>query len=223
MPIRVIIECDGPVLDVEPVYWAAYSEAVAAVGLARIDPPRFWRLIRTGAPLEQALVGARKRQIATFQDRFDECLDSDTCLSCSRPQPDAGDALGRLARRGECVLVTVGRNRAARQKQLDEAQLSVHFREMHGLYKDPHRRKDQMHQLAGEHRRVLVAASTVPPVWAAAEAGVLCVGIHNGPATGRRLVQFGAAMSLADLTELADELDAGAPRLATHGLLPDRA
>jgi len=221
--MRIIVECDGPVLDVQPAFWAAYGESVAAVGLARTDPARFWRLFRTGAASGELISGAKRRHIATFDERFAAAVESDACLSQCGAQQGADEALRRLTAHAECVLVTVGDNRAARQHRLDKEGLSAHFHEMHGIFRDSSRRAEQLRRLAGEDRRVVVAASTVGLVRATTEAGLVCVGVYNGCVSGRRLTQAGAGDTYADLAELAADLEAGAPRLTTQGLLPARA
>lgn len=219
--MRIIVELDGPVLDMEPVYWAAYSEAVSAIGLARTERAKFWRLVRTAAPSGQMILGAKPRQIATYETRFAELLESDLCLDRCCPQPAVGEVLARMAKRARCALVTAGRNRAARQKRLDAEALSIHFMEMQGLAADKRRRPDQLRKLIEESPRALLAASTVGVVRAGADANIMVVGVSNGTCTARRLTQAGAQTIFADLDELADELDAGAPELIRHGLLPE--
>ena len=219
--MRIIVELDGPVLDVEPVYWGAYSETVRAIGLARTGRSSFWRLVRTAAPGGQAILGAKPRHIATYQSRLDELLESDDCLDRCCPQPAVQEALARLTKRARCALVTAGRNRAARQRRLDTESLSIHFMEMQGLSADKSRRPEQLRKLIEESPRALLAASTVGVVRAGAEAGMFPVGISNGDCTARRLTQAGAQIIFGDLGELADELDAGSPQLIRHGLLPE--
>jgi hypothetical protein len=149
-----------------------------------------------------------------------ELLESDECLRCCEAEEGTGAALKRLGRHGECVLVSIGQNRAARQGRLDAEGLSDYFVEMQGLSADPLHRPAQLGALAGASRRTLVAASTTALVQAAGQARLLVVGLSAGAANPRRLRQAGAQEVFANLGEVADELDAGALRLQAGGLLP---
>ena len=46
--LNTIIEFEGPIVNVEPRYWAAHQAAVAAVGFQGPLREEFWRLWRTG-------------------------------------------------------------------------------------------------------------------------------------------------------------------------------
>ncbi len=214
--MRIIIELEGPVLNVEPAYWAAYSGAAASVGLARTDRKRFWRAIRRGAGNTEMFTGARPRQLAQYERKLAELLESEECLRQCEAQEGVATALGRLGRHGECVLVTTGRNRDVRQKWLDEEGLSAYFVEMHGLSADPMRRPAQLRQLSSDGGRAMVAAGTAPLARAASEAGLVAIGITAGPANARHLRQAGVDDVCADLDEVAERLDTGG-LVARHG------
>ncbi len=217
--MKFIIEADGPVLDVQPIYWAAYSTAVAEIGQARTDPAAFWRIIRRGDRAGLAVRGANPRQLQLYEARIAELIESDDAVAHGRPQPGVTDALRRLGGRGECVMVTLARNRAGRQKILDAEDLAIHFFQMLGLAAETTRRGDQLRAVVDGDPQVMAAAATPSMVRAAVGADLPVVGVTNGASTGRRLTQAGAQCTFADLPELADELDRGAPELVRLGLL----
>ena len=218
--VKTIIELDGPIVDVEPGTWEAYSTAALETGLARTDRNAFWRAVRSGAPFGRSLRGAKPAKVAQCETRFGELLESDSCLETCRAQPEAHDALSRLTKHTRLALVTLGRNRAARQKLLNADDLSCFFPEMCGLSTRRQSRRDRLRALAEDDSRVVCAASTPALIASATEAGLLVVGISNGIFTSRRLTQAGAAVVFSDLLELTDEYEGGATELVAHGLLP---
>ncbi len=218
--MKLIIECDGPILDVQPIYWSAYSTAVGEIGLARTDPADFWRLVRTGAAGGQAIRGAKPRQFQEYEIRFSALIDSDECCAKCSAREGVAKTLTRLTKHGACALITASANRESRQQALDSDRLSVHFTQMCKLFSQESRRAEQIRELVGDDPRVVVAASTVAVVRAGCAADFLVVGVSNGSCTGRRLTQAGAQLTFDDLEELADELDGGSQRLRDCGLLP---
>lgn len=218
--MRIIIDCDGAVLDTQPAHWEAYSRAVGELGLARTEAAEFWRIVRTGAPLARALRGAVGRHFQTFEQRFAELLETDEVTATCQAQPGARDALAGLVKHGECILVTAGKNRDGRQTLLNANDLSVYFMQMRGLSSQPGPRANQLRELVHDDSRVVVAASTIPVVRAGLDANLLVVGIANGNCTAQRLTQIGAMTTFGDLGELRADLDGGSPQLQRCGLLP---
>ncbi len=215
---RLILEMDGPLFEGEPGYWKSYSDAASALGLPRTDRARFWRLIRSAKPADQWVAGAKPKQIAALKQQFIAGLEHDASLSISVIQPDASEAMRRLAKLANCVLVTRGSNRGARQRLLDAAGLSVHFLEMHGLSAEGGRRVERLKQINAESDVVLVAAASVELVHSASEISLPAVGVSNGACTASRLTQAGAVVVYSDLRELVDELESGGRNLAEAGV-----
>ena len=219
--IRIILELDGPIVDIEPVYWAAYSRVVAGLGLARKERATFWRALRRGGGVGDMLAGAGPRHIQRFREAFPEALEDDECLAEAVAQPGVADEL-RALRTGQHVLslVTLGRNAKARQARLDEHDLSVHFTRMTRLSEDRFQRLAQLKELTEDHPRVLVAASCESLVKLANEADLVVVGISNGPCTARRLGQAGARLTFTNLAHLGGEIATGGGNLIAAGLPP---
>jgi phosphoglycolate phosphatase-like HAD superfamily hydrolase len=220
--LLIVLELEGAVIDVEPAHWSAYSEAAGALGLPRTDRAEFWRIVRTGKPLAAALKGAKPKQLIEFEARYQELVESDEAIAQCVPQPEMEIILPKLNRLAGVALVTVGKNRAAKQKFLDDHRLSTHFIRMTGLSARLDARIDQLKELKLENPRCVVAAATDVVCRCASRAGMLVVGMNAAGATAQRLTQAGAQMSFADLSALTNEVECGASNLIRLGLLPIR-
>jgi len=219
--MRIIIEFDGPVIDVEPVYWAAYSRVAGELGLARKDRAVFWRLLRRGAGIGDMLTGAKPRHIQRFREAFPEALDLDVCLADGAAREDiSGELRALCAGQHVLSLVTLGRNAKARQKLLDANDLSVHFTRMSRLAAEPVLRRAQLQELTEGHARVLVAAASETLVKLGDEAGLFTAGIADGPCAARRLTQAGARLTFRGFGELGNEVATGCRNLIAAGLPP---
>lgn len=218
--MKLIVELDGPVLDVQGAYWEALTTAAQELGLARPDPASFWRIVRGGKPISHAVVGAKPAQSAEFDRRFWEVLEEDRCLNLATPHPGLPETMTALRKHTECTLVTVGRNRTGRQALLDKHAIGQHFMRMLGLAADKSRWKAQLVELADTDPRVVVAFSTPSLLAPISAAGFIAVGVGSGASTPQRLTQAGAALVVDHLDELEADLRCGAPRLMAAGLLP---
>jgi len=218
--MRLILECDGVVLDVQPAYWAAYSAVCREKGMPRLDPAAFWRGIRRRAPDGQLVPGARPAALRAFRGQFDERLESDEMLGRLAPLAEVKPALARLAESGECFLVSTGPNRAARQQAMDRHDLSIHFMRMKALSDNRGYRVDQLRVLAENDPRTVVAAAGDGLILTAEEAGLFAVGVASGPCTAARLTRAGARCTFASLSELADSIAAGGDELVAAGWTP---
>ncbi len=220
--LLIVIELEGAVVDVEPAHWHAYSQTAEAFGLPRTDRAAFWRIVRTGKPLAQALKGIKPKQLLEFEAKYQEALESDAAIEQCTPQPDMELVLPKLNRLAAVALVTAGKNRAARQALLDAHGLSMHFLRMTGLSARLDARTDQLREFTEENARCVVASTGDVVTRSAALAGVLVVGVNAAGATSQRLTQCGAQLIYPDLAALACEVDSGATALIRNGLLPAR-
>lgn len=206
--MKLIIEVDGPILDVQPAYWYAYQVAVAELGWARIDPSTFWRLIRTGASEGQILRGSKVRHWKHYADRFAAVVDADECVARMRPQADVVGPLKAIRRRYPLVTVTIAANKAARERLLLEHGMLDALHGIEVLGGSLAERARRIAELASDMGRPVVAAGTEAFARAAGEAGICCVGVSNGPCTSKRLRQVGAAEVYNDVGGLAAALEA---------------
>ena len=212
----------GPIVAPEPRYWSAYSETAGALGLPRVDESRFWQLVRSGAEPAQWLRGAKPTQIREFQEQFDEALETDENIALQTPHEGVAEALSGLRKHGECVLITDGANRLARQLLLDRLDLSVHFTAMRGLPQEVHARVRTLKELCDGDDRVVVVAGSGGVVRVAQQAELVVIGMTNGAFSSSCLARMGANPLFDSLGELLAEMESGAQKLIQAGLLPIR-
>lgn len=218
--MRFIIEFDGPVFDPSSVYYAAHQAAAAEVGWSQLDQAIFWRLLRTKGRQADFLPGAKPVKIADYEKRFDAHLESDNLVASYQPQPDIRDTLSQLARVGTYSLVTLGSNLTGRRTVLEKHGLAGLFARFEGLETDPRRRPAQLRQLCEADPRSLVVAASDAVIRSAGEAGVVSVGVSEGPCSVARLHQAGASVAYKALQELSASIRNGAADLVQAGLLP---
>ncbi|MFQ5490089.1 MAG: HAD family hydrolase [Phycisphaerae bacterium] len=217
--MRFIIECDGPVLDVQPAHWAAYSTVCRELGLARIEPVDFWRAVRRGDPDGQLVRGAKPLKIREFRRRYDQCLETDEVIAHMQPHDGSGDALRKLAALAQCNLISPAANRQARQQRLDQHDLSIHFTRMKSLSTDRGYRIDQLRTLSEGDHQSLCVVSSASMILACEEADLFTVGVTTGPCSPARLTRTGARCTFASLADLADDLRARSPALSAAGFV----
>jgi phosphoglycolate phosphatase-like HAD superfamily hydrolase len=218
--MKIIIELDGPIIDVEPVYWAAYSQVVSELGLARKDRAQYWPLVRRGAGIGELVSGALPRHLEHYRQKFPLVLESDEALTEGVPQAGVKEELRALGLSHGLSLVTLGKNAEARQRVLDAHDLSIHFSRMARLSADVFQRRDQLKQLAEDAPRVLIAAASEPLVKLANELERVVVGVAAGACAARRLTQAGAPLTFETIGALVDEIASGGHNLLKAGLLP---
>ncbi len=201
--MRVLIELEGVLADLQPAYWWAYGQAVAEIQTARTDPATFWRVLRTAAPLSQLVRHANPRQLQTFERRLPELLEADEAIECYRAHADVREQVITLGRAPDRVLVTLGSNRGARQRWLDRCGLTDCFAEMHAIAQQPSNRAAQLLKLtAGAPSTVLCGSEGLTR--AADAVGLTVIGVAGGVCTPRRLTQAGAGRVCLDLAEFTD-------------------
>jgi len=216
--LNIIIEYEGPVVDVEPRYWAAHQAAIQAVGFH--GPPRseFWRLWRTGATDSQFVRFGRPEKVADYARIRAETIDSTDLMALDQSGPKVAENLRLLKQTGSCQLVSLSRNREGLNAALDRLDLWMHFESKQCLPEDRDRRVEALHKLAGGMRVTLAVVGTVPMAYAAGEAGCRTVGLKNGPAVPRLLRQVGVDVFFESLDELTDALTTRHPDLQRIGI-----
>lgn len=218
--MRFIIEFDGPVMDVRPVYYREHCEVTAELGWSYLDESAFWRTTRTKGEDPSLLPGARPVKLKHYLARFSERLEDDDVVSQYKPHHGVDGVLERLAREGPCCLITLGANLRARQHVLDEADLARFFAKAEKLDPDPRRRPGELKALAAGDPRTVVVASTDSLVRAAGLADLFTVAVTSGCCAARRLHQAGADVVYSHLGALSESLATGSRDLIRAGLLP---
>jgi phosphoglycolate phosphatase-like HAD superfamily hydrolase len=218
--VRIIIEFDGPIIDVGPVHYQIYREVAAEVGWSRLDQATYWSMIRTRGRDAVVLPGAKPVKLAAFWNRFDRRVEEDDVIARYEPHPEVKEALETIVRHGRCCLITIGPNLAARERLLDRMHLGDALTQMERLDADPRRRPGELRTLGASDRRVLVIAGSDTVARSAGQAELLPVGISSGPCTAARLRRARADIVYSGLHQLAESLRSGAKDLIQAGLLP---
>ncbi len=208
--MKLLVDVDGPLLDVQPAYWHAYQQAVSELGLARIDPSTFWRLVRSAASESVLLRNSKPRHWKVFQERLAALLDADECVVRMVPQPGAV-RLTSARPRLTLQLLTLHANGPARQQVL--CQIGSFGAPIVSLAGPAEDRVRRLLGLAAGQERSLVVAGHDRLVRTACDAGMPCVGVANGPRTAKCLTQAGASRTFADLESLLERLRGGADSL----------
>jgi hypothetical protein len=204
--MKLLVDVDGPLLDVQPAYWHAYQQAVSELGLARIDPAGFWRLVRSAASDGVLLRDSKPRHWKVFRERFAALLDVDECVAHMVLQPGA-PRLTSARPRLTVQLLTLHGNAAARQQVLSP--LGPIGPPIVSLAASAEDRVRCLLVMADRRERSLVLAGHDRLVRAAGDAGLPCVGIANGPRTAKCLTQAGASHTFPDLESLLERMRGG--------------
>jgi phosphoglycolate phosphatase-like HAD superfamily hydrolase len=216
--INTIVEFEGPVVNVQPRYWAAHCEAIKAVGFQGPPESEFWRLVRTGAPDGQLIRFGKDRHVQEYARIRDERTDASDLMKLDELQPVASENLRLLKKLGACHLVTLSRNRDGINATLDRLDVWMHFDQKRALPEDQDRRVTAMREIVGGQRCTLAVVGSVPMAYIANEAGCKVVGIKGGTAFPKRLRQVGVDVFYSDLEELTEAITTRDPDLQRIGL-----
>lgn len=218
--MNLILEIDGPVLHVAPVWYRVHCEVAAAVGWSALDQATFWRLTRKRGREADLLRGARPLKLKEYYARFDERLEADEVLPDHEPHDRIDRVLASLSAKGSVCLVTLGSNVQARRAVLERYDLMRFANRIERLDADPRKRPNELRTLAAGDTRSLVAAASDSLVRAAVEAGIVAVGVSRGPCSPDRLHRAGADVVYQDLERLRAAIVEGSEDLTRAGLLP---
>ena len=138
--MRFIIEIDGPVFDIMPVYHAAHCAVADELGWSPLDLDRFRRALRKDGANANMLPGAKPAKLAAYAKRFAEVLETDASIESHQAQTGIEDDLRNLADYGSCLALTLGSNLDARSRLFSQSGLTTRFTEIQQLNPDPRRR-----------------------------------------------------------------------------------
>jgi phosphoglycolate phosphatase-like HAD superfamily hydrolase len=217
--MRLLIEVDGVILDVQPAFWAAYRGAVARVGLAPADARTFWRLIRTGASDEQLLERARPHQVKQMRAELDQRLESAEVAGTMILHEGAADALGRLVGRFEVQAITRFANTGALLAALRPTAAARYFELIDRIDAQAEAAARTIRALVDARPPAAVLCASALMARAASEAEAINIGIASGACIGKRLAKWGTAAMYPDLPAFADAVDRGESELVRAGLL----
>ena len=215
-----IIEFEGVIIDLRPVYYRLHQRIAEEVGWSCLDERTFWRLTRTKGRDANVLPEARPSKLKDYRARFNEGLDGDSTIDQYALHNGTLEALNTLAKRGPCGLITGGINLPARRRVVERTGLTRYFTLMQTLDPNPRGRPDQLQALAADDQRAVVVASTDSVIRAADQAGLFTAGVASGSNAGSRLHQAGAHVVYPDIHGLVESLSCGAGDMIRAGLLP---
>lgn len=217
--LNTIVEFEGPVIDVQPRYWAAHRAAADAGRFTGPDPDEFWRLVKTDAPPGKFIPAARPAQLAEYLRIREEKFHSSELMALDQPQNNAAVSLKVLKQMGGCHMITAGRNREGINAVLNRDELWLQFDKKVLLPVDRDRRVEAIKELVGSYRQTVAVVSSVPVAYAAGEAGCLTIGVTSGPAYPKQLRQVGVDVFFDSLDALTDALGTRHPDLERLGLV----
>ncbi len=218
--MKLILEIDGPVLDIAPVWHRVHCEVAAAVGWSALDRQTFWRLTRKQGRQANLLAGARPGKLEDYYARFEKQLETDEAISDQEPQEQIDRTLASLSAKGSLCLVTLGSNLQARRALLERFDLLRFFDRIERLHADPRKRPGELRALADGDRRCLIAAASDSLMRAAGQAEIVAVGVPCGSCAVDRLYRAGAGTIYRDLESLRTAIVEGSEELTRAGLLP---
>jgi phosphoglycolate phosphatase-like HAD superfamily hydrolase len=125
-PPDVLLDLDGPVLDVSLRHHRSYEGVLAALGREALPLHAYWALKREGASLGAQLTATGSEDLEErFRSDWLAAIERPELLALDRVQTGALAALAELRRRGRrVVLLTARRDRAALGRQLSRLRLS---------------------------------------------------------------------------------------------------
>jgi len=217
--LNTIIELEGPVIDVQPRYWAAHRAAIQALGFEGPSESEFWRLVRLGAPDHQFVPHGKPQQVAEYVRLRNEKLHSTELMGLDRERDGVRENLRVLKQLGSCHLVTLCDNREGLNATLDRLDIWMYFEKKAVLPESRERRVATLKDMMGHHPSTLVVVGSVPVAYAAGQAGGRVVGIKGGPAFPDRLRQVGADFCFDSLGALTDALTKRDPILERIGVI----
>lgn len=117
--VKILIDLDGPLLDVSSRHHCVYAEIVREGGGRPLSRQAYWRLKRARTPLPEVLRRSRCRMPASrYEERWLSLIERPRHLESDRLVPGAAGALNGLAGKVELHLVTLRRDRRALLGQL---------------------------------------------------------------------------------------------------------
>lgn len=207
----LVLDLDGPILDVSARYYAAHLDALAAVddpGLP-LDAQELWRLKRRRGEIRELLADGDKD--AEYLDFFRAAVERDELLVLDRLQPGALDAVVALAEIFEVRVLSLRTNQAGARACVERLGVSglvpVEF-----IPHGSEGKATRVAQIAGSFADVIVVGDTEADAAAAQRIAAPFIGVRCGIREDRLLYAAGAAAVVADLQALvlAIEEDAGA-------------
>jgi phosphoglycolate phosphatase-like HAD superfamily hydrolase len=199
----VVLDLDGPVLDVRARYRAVHERLVVLLGLTPAVAARdFWEAKRSRTPLP-ALLGLREDHpsVRAYREGWLRLIEDDAQLALDAVQPGAREALGAIPAGVRKALVSMRTNRDGAAATLDRLALTACFDEIVWV---AHSEGDKAAGVQGvvrqtEAKRVLVVGDTEVDLAAARAGGHRFVGVECGIRSREALSAMGVEHIACDL------------------------
>jgi len=217
--LNIIMEYEGPIVDIRSRYFSAHKSAVTAIGYQGPPQEEYWRLVRTASPDSMMARHAKPQKVTEYIRWRDEKINSTELMGLDEMQSGVQENLKLFKQWGSCHLVTLCSNRDGVNATLDRFDIWMHFDRKHALPADRDRRIEAIRQMTGENGSTLAIVGTVAVAYAANEAGCRCVGFNNGPAVPRLLRQVGVDLFYRSFDELTQAIIHHDPDLQRIGVV----
>lgn len=217
-PSHLLLDLDGPLLDVRARYVAVHEQLVTTLGLGGSPAAAYWEAKRERTPLATLLrVAPDDPRLAAYREGWSRTIESDAMLALDTVQPDALRTLAALPRTVRRTLVSMRTNVAGAAATLDRVGLRTHLDDVIWV---PHADGDKIAAYrralaghvppaappaAGTARSARIGATTAAigdtevDCDAARATGVRFVGVSCGIRTAARLRAAGATEVVGDL------------------------
>jgi phosphoglycolate phosphatase-like HAD superfamily hydrolase len=205
----VLIDLDGPVLDVRERYFACHRCATHGLKAPALDRDAYWEAKRRRVPVAELLgVPEASEEAERYRERWLAAIESDELLRLDTVQPGAREALVRLAAVPARVVVSLRTNAAGAHATLERLDLAGRFT---GIELVPHAAGSKepvfrAHAAGVDPREVAVVGDTEHDVLPARALGLRAIAVGCGIRTPAYLASLGASAVVATLADAAELL-----------------
>lgn len=174
-----IVDLDGPILDVSPRYFAAHARAleIASTTSSHQTLESFWAARRRKLPPARMVADAARAN--AYAEAFRKVLEDDALLGLDELQPRALDALARLTRVRETMVLSLRSNVAGARAQVARLGLDA-FCPIHFVIHTPTGKGARARQLVSGRKVSAVVGDTEADAAVARVVGAPFVAVSAG-------------------------------------------
>jgi phosphoglycolate phosphatase len=205
-PRILLLDLDGPILDVRRRYYAAHRRAAEGLPEVRmLDAQAYWAAKRRRAPLAEVLgVPADDPAVARYRVCWLEVIEADDLLALDGVQPRAVEALERLRVFPERVVVTLRTSEGGVRATLERLDLLPLVTAVEVVsHAAGSKRSAFARRGAGAVAATVAIGDTEVDIEAAQHAGFPVIAVSCGIRSGAVLSTLGATAVVPDLMDAA--------------------